>query len=168
MRNDWQVDGGIRVEPRDPTSAEAQELIDELSDVLALNYGSSGRDGFIPDDEGAGLFLVALVGGHLAGCGALRPMPENDGVAEIKRMYSRPGTSGVGRAVLASLEFHAWQRGFSSIWLETRRANLGAVRFYERAGYIERSPYGKYAGRPEAICLEKNLSSSSQRPSPHP
>jgi GNAT superfamily N-acetyltransferase len=145
------------IERIDPTSPEAQVLIDELSELLGARYGSSGRDGFDPVEEGPGVFLVARVDDSPAGCGALRALAGHEGVAEVKRMYSRPGTRGVGRAVLAGLESAAREHGYASIWLETRRANNRAIRFYESAGYRERPAYGKYVGRPEAICMEKQL-----------
>jgi GNAT superfamily N-acetyltransferase len=147
----------LLVAAEDVTSADAQILIDELSAVLAAAYGSSGRSGFDPSAERDSVFLVAREGRHPVGCGALRPLPAHSGVAEIKRMYSRPGTTGVGRAILAALEAEAAKLGYEQIWLETRRANNRAVGFYERAGFVERAPYGRYVGRPEAICMEKKL-----------
>ncbi len=147
----------VVVEEVEPTSAAARVLIDELSTVLAEAYGSSGRSGYQPEQELDGVFLIARLGGELAGCGALRSLDGRSDVAEVKRMYSRPGTTGVGQAVLRALESQAAQRGYASIWLETRRANSRAVRFYMAAGYRERAPYGQYVGRPEAICMEKVL-----------
>lgn len=146
-----------RVEAVSPTSPVATELIDELSVVLAAAYGSSGRDSYSPPQEDEGAFLVAFHQDHPVGCGAVRPLPGVDGVAEVKRMYSRSGTSGVGRIILQNLEAFARDAGFDSVWLETRRANARAVQFYEKAGYREREPYGKYRDRPEAICMEKSL-----------
>lgn len=140
-------------------------LIDELSHVLAQRYGSSGRDGFDPAAEDPRtVMVVASVDGVPVGCGAVRPLDLGDDdvarsvVAEIKRMYARPGTQGVGRSVLAALEAHALAQGCTTVWLETRRANDRAVAFYRRAGYAERAAYGKYVGRLEAICMEKRLS----------
>lgn len=138
-------------------SADAAVLIDELSDLLAARYGSSGRDGFDPTAEEDGVFFIARTDKELRGCGALRPLDGHHGIGEVKRMYARPGTSGVGRAILDALEAHAAAAGYRAIWLETRRLNERAVRFYEHAGYRERAPYGKYVGRPEAICMEKML-----------
>lgn len=148
----------LRIVPMAPTSPIATELISELSAVLAAAYGSGGRDSFSPTDETTVVFLVAFEGDHPVGCGALRRLPEEESHAEVKRMYSRRGTSGVGRAILSELEEHAGVRGFRSVWLETRRANSRAVSFYQAAGYREREPYGKYKDRPEAICMEKQLS----------
>jgi ribosomal protein S18 acetylase RimI-like enzyme len=155
--------GPLVIEDVPPTSAVAAELIDELSAVLEQRYGSRGRGGFdAPSEHDGVVFLVARLDGRAVGCGALRPLV--DGICEIKRMYSRPGTSGVGQAVLAALEARALALGFENVRLETRRVNHRAVAFYTRAGYGGRPPYGKYAGRPEAICMEKNLDRPSAAP----
>lgn len=41
-------------------------------------------------------------GGLAFGCGAFRPLAKD--IAEVKRMYARPSTDGVGCAVLAHLK----------------------------------------------------------------
>jgi hypothetical protein len=93
--------------PADPDSADARTLIAELDAALAAICGDSGSASFDPADlRGPGsLFLVARdAGGEAVGCGALRPLAT--GVAELKRMYARPG-SGAGRHVLAAREERA-------------------------------------------------------------
>ena len=79
------------------------------------------------------------------------------GIAEIKRMYSRPGSTGVGTAILVHLESEAARMGYDALWLETRAINERAVRFYERRGYSRIPNYGKYIGNPNAVCFEKRL-----------
>ena len=102
------------------------------------------------------LFAVARgIDGAALGCVALRPLTEE--VGEIKRMYGRPGSRGVGAALLAFVEAEARAVGYRSAWLETRRVNTRAVAFYQRHGYREIAPYGKYVGRLDAICLGKLL-----------
>ena len=78
-------------------------------------------------------------------------------LGEIKRMYAKPGTRGVGAALLAHLEREAQGFGYRELWLETRRVNLRAVGFYRAHGYIEIANYGRYVGRAEAICFGKRL-----------
>lgn len=142
----------VRVVPGDDPDLRA--LIDELSELLAARYGSSGRSGFDPDAaDREAVFVVASTDGEPVACGALRPLP--DGVGEVKRMFSR--RRGGGHRVHAVLERIAAERGYCELWLETRRANDVAIAFYERLGYRERAPYGRYVGRPEAICLSKSI-----------
>lgn len=142
----------------DPESAEAQLLVAELSATLAAITGDSGASSFSAADArlARSLFVVARnVDGGLLGCGALRPLDGD--VGEIKRMYARAGTRAVGAALLAFLERAAQGFGYRELWLETRRVNARAVAFYHRHGYTDIANYGKYAGRPEAICCAKRL-----------
>lgn len=104
---------------------------------------------------GAAFLLARDKEGRAIGCGALRPL--QPGVAEIRRMYAAVAGWGVGSAVLASLEAKAQSLGYDQVRLETRRLNTVVVSFYRRAGYREIQPYGRYVGRPEAICFAKQL-----------
>jgi len=134
-----------------PASADAQLLMEELSATLAGITGASGKASFAQEDAGV-LFVVAR--GHdgaLLGCGAVRPL--QDGVGEIKRMYARPGSKGVGAAILRHLE----SQDYPELWLETRKVNTRAVDFYLKHGYEVIPNYGNYIGRPEAICFRKIL-----------
>ena len=142
----------------DPDDPGALPLLEELSAALAAITGDSGQASFAAADARGprSLFVVALeIDGSLLGCAALRPLDST--VGEVKRMYARPGTAGVGAALLAHLEQAALEFGYRSLWLETRRVNSRALRFYARHGYVPIAPYGKYIGRPEAVCLGKAL-----------
>ena len=141
----------------DPRSPDAQQLLDELSASLATITGSPGTASFDLDDmlDSRARFMSAYVDGRPVGCGALRPL--NASVAELKRMYARPGTKGVGAALLVALEREAHALAYREIWLETRVVNTRAVRFYEMHGYTRIPNYGKYAGRADAICFAKRL-----------
>src|SRR5262245_11912071 len=101
----------IDIVQADLMSAEAQALIGALNAELAAMYPEPGANHFRldPDEvsEGRGVFLVARRGSRPIGCGALRRI--DDGVGEIKRMFSVPEQRGcgVGRAILEALEAHA-------------------------------------------------------------
>jgi GNAT superfamily N-acetyltransferase len=142
----------------DPESADALALIAELSDALARLTGDSGRSSFDANEvrgPGAVFLLARSAEDGAVGCGALRPL--NDGRAEIKRMFARPG-SGAGALLLAELERQAAAFGYQALCLSTRRINVRAVAFYERHGYLMVAPFGRYAAKPESVCLEKSLS----------
>jgi ribosomal protein S18 acetylase RimI-like enzyme len=143
--------------PVDPDAIEARGLIAELDAALAAICGDSGAQSFDANDvRGArSVFLLARdASGNALGCGALRPI--DDDVAEVKRMYARPG-SGAGVRLLGELERRALGFGYRAIWLETRKVNGRAVAFYERHGYRVIPNYGKYVGREDAVCLGKVL-----------
>jgi len=143
--------------PVDPDCDAARGLIAELDAALAAICGDSGAQSFDANDVRGprSVFLVARDMSSVAvGCGALRPL-EGD-VAEVKRMYARPG-SGAGVQLLRELERRALEFAYREVWLETRRVNVRAVAFYERHGYRVIPNYGKYAGREDAVCLGKVL-----------
>ncbi|MFZ6874794.1 GNAT family N-acetyltransferase [Undibacterium sp. Di27W] len=140
----------------DPALPEAVALLDELCVRLADITGSSGRSSFDAEDvrvPGALFVLARNADGKAVGCGAFRPMGE--GVAEVKRMYAQ--VAGVGLAVLTHLESAAKEYGYRKLRLETRLINQRAVAFYEKHGYVRISNFGKYVGKAEAVCFEKQL-----------
>ena len=154
----------IAVAFEDPAGADAQALIAELSQTLAAITGSSGQASFDLDDvrgPRAGLALARDAQGRALGCGALRAMGDDDDgdAAEIKRMYARPGTAGVGAALLHFLEQQAAQWGYATLRLSTRRVNTRAVAFYERQGYRPIAGYGRYALSDVSVCFEKRIGS---------
>ncbi|WP_396271189.1 GNAT family N-acetyltransferase [Ideonella sp.] len=141
-------------------------LLDELSETLARLTGDSGAQSFSLDDlrmEGACLAVARDELGQVWGCGALRPLVTDDGcvAVELKRMFARAGTRGVGAAVLAFLEAEALGRNVEVIRLSTRRVNERAVRFYRQHGYLHCAPWGRYVGREASVCLEKRLQRST-------
>jgi ribosomal protein S18 acetylase RimI-like enzyme len=141
----------------DPDCEEARALIAALDAALAAICGDSGAKSFDANDVRGprAVFLLARdTGGQAVGCGALRPIDAE--VAELKRMYARPG-SGAGSYLLSELERRALAFGYRAIWLETRRVNGRAVAFYERQGYRTIPNYGRYVGREDAVCLGKVL-----------
>jgi len=143
--------------PADPDAIEARGLIAQLDAALAAICGDSGAQSFDANDVRGprSVFLVARdAAGVAVGCGALRPIDED--VAEVKRMYARPG-SGAGVQLLGELERRALGFGYREVWLETRKVNGRAVAFYERHGYRVIPNYGKYVGREDAVCLGKVL-----------
>ena len=148
----------IQLQAEDPAARDAILLMEELSTALEAITGDGGKSSFDADDVRgpAACFVVARDGaGRALGCGAFRPL--QPGVAEIKRMYARHGTSGVGSAVLRFLEAEAAALGYQALWLETRLVNRRAVDFYTARGYTRIANYGKYIGNPLAVCFEKNL-----------
>jgi len=150
--------GRVQVTAASAASADAVALMRELSATLALITGDSGTASFDVADvrgERARFAIARDRMGIAVGCGAIRPLGE--GVAEIKRMYARPGHGGVGRAVLAFLEQEARALGYRELWLETRLVNSRAVRFYEKHGYRRRENFGKYVGNHQAVCFEKAI-----------
>ena len=142
----------------DPSGADALALVAELSAALTAITGAGGQASFdVSDVRGprACFVLARDAHGRALGCGALRPMDID--AAEIKRMFARPGTRGVGSAVLRFLEGEAAKRGYLALRLSTRHVNERAVAFYERHGYRRIPGYGRYAGSQVSACFENLL-----------
>lgn len=148
----------VTVQEEDPRSEDAAQLLLELSKELEALTGSTGEASFDLSDmdvTGAVFAIARDALGCAAGCGALRPA--GDGVAEVKRVYTREKGIGVGSTILAFLEKRANELGYDTLRLETRKSNRRAVAFYLARGYSVTENYGKYRGRQEAVCFEKKL-----------
>ena len=150
----------IRVALEDPAGVDAQALVAELSAVLEALTGATGQASFDPGDvrvARAGFALARDAQGRALGCGALRPM--TDDCAEIKRMFARPGTHGVGATLLRFLEQRAADWGYATLRLSTRRVNQRAIAFYLRHGYRPIAGYGRHAHSDASQCFEKRIAS---------
>lgn len=148
----------MKIIEKKPNEADAILLMEELSQTLEAITGASGKNSFNSEDVCVprSLFVIAYdEEGEPVGCGAIRPIDEN--VAELKRMFAKVKTKGVGTKILSYLEMQAKKLGYSAIWLETRLINEDAVLFYKKKGYRKISNYGKYSGNSKAICFEKKL-----------
>lgn len=149
------VDARIRQEP--PGQPDVLALIEELDAYQKPLY---------PIESFHGIDLAALSQPHVLfavardaqgvalGCGA---MVIGDAYGEVKRMYTRPEARGLGlgRRLLAFLERQAQARGCALFRLETGYLQAGALRLYQRCGYVRRGPFGDYTDDPTSVFLEK-------------
>ncbi len=92
-----------------------------------------------------GYLLLALVGGELAGCAALRPLDDVDyaNACEMKRLFVRPGYRrfGLGRALAQALLDEARRVGYSTMLLDTLDDMESARELYASLGFTEIPPY---------------------------
>lgn len=92
-----------------------------------------------------GLFLLAVVDGQVAGCGAFRPCPEVDypNACEMKRLFVRPAFRrfGLGRLMAQALIDRATEAGYSHMLLDTLDDMEAARGLYESLGFEEVPPY---------------------------
>jgi putative acetyltransferase len=102
-------------------------------------------------------FHVARFGGAAIGCGAL--VIGDGGQGELKRMFVGEAArgKGAGRALMQAIEVTALAEGVELIQLETGPYNTSALGLYRRLGFVERGPFGHYAGHPLSIFMEKSL-----------
>jgi len=88
-----------------------------------------------------GCILLAEIGDTVCGCVAIRCF--SDSVCEMKRLYVRPGSRGVGvgRSLAVAVIAKARARGYVQMRLDTLAAMVEATRLYESLGFREIEAY---------------------------
>ena len=151
----------LTVAPESFDSADSRRLIAALDAELGALYPPEQRFGPNFKSEqiegGRGTFLIARHSGRAVACGAIRLLDET--TAEVKRMYSEPPArgTGVGRAVLESLETAARELGVRRLVLETGVHQHAAIGLYQSAGFNRVDCWGEYATAPTSVCFEKAI-----------
>jgi len=149
----------LRVRAEAIDQEEAVELVRELDAHLEALYPPQSRHGLNLEALRAGNVRFAIArdeSGQAHGCGAV---VFKDGFAELKRMYTRPSSRGlgVGAAVIAFLEQQARDMGYTVLRLETGVKQAAALSFYEGLGYARRDAFMGYKPDPLSIFMEKRL-----------
>jgi putative acetyltransferase len=112
-----------------------------------------------------GALLLALVDGAVAGCGALRPLPEADypNACEMKRLFVRRAFRrfGLGRQIAEALIDQAVRAGYSTMLLDTLDDMEAARGLYATLGFEEVPPY-YYNPLPGAHYLKVDLSGGTR------
>jgi GNAT superfamily N-acetyltransferase len=160
------------VVPRDAASMDAARAIfREYAASLAIDLCFQGFEAelaALPGDyaEPAGILLLALVDGEVAGCGALRPLADVDypNACEMKRLYVRRPFRrfGLGRVIAQALIDHARAAGYSSMLLDTLDEMESARELYTSLGFIKVPPY-YYNPIPGAHYLRVDLDAGAAR-----
>jgi putative acetyltransferase len=105
------------------------------------------------------VFVARDETGRAIGCGALKLA--GGGLAEVKRMFTRPEVRGqrVGSALLEAVTALALERGVHTLLLETGEGPgfVGAWRLYENSGFARRGPFFDYPDSPWSRFYEKRL-----------
>lgn len=89
--------------------------------------------------------------------GALRPIDARTG--EIRRLFVTADRRrrGLASAVLAALEQHALELGYTRLRLETGDRQDPAVALYAARSSVRIDAFGCYANAPTSVCFEKVL-----------
>ncbi len=90
-----------------------------------------------------GRLFFAEVAGRPAGCVGVRPLPDSEGVCEMKRLYVTPEERGHGvgaRLALAAIKA-AKEIGYRKILLDTLPNMRMAVKLYRELGFTEAPGY---------------------------
>lgn len=145
------------VPPVELVSADGPELLAETRAIFREYAASLAVDlcfqnfedelAALPGDYQApgGRLMLALVDGAVAGCGALRPLPDCDypNACEMKRLYVRPAFRGfgLGRLLVQALMDEAKRSAYSAVLLDTLDDMEAARGLYASFGFEEVPPY---------------------------
>lgn len=144
----------VAIEPPDQPIA----TLLQISDVVAARlYPGAFRQPLNPatlSRPGITLFVARDETGRALGCAALLDL--GDGTAELKRMIVDPDHAGqgVGRHLVSTILHSARERNLRAVLLEVGIRNVEARRLYERAGFRNRGPFGRYEQTPIATFME--------------
>lgn len=148
----------VTVKPGDPRSEEGRALLGASHAYLASLYPPEDNY-FLSVDELAQPhidFWIAEVEGQPRGCIALARLGD---YGEVKSMFVDPAArgSGVGAALLTTLEDRARATGLPLLRLETGDDLYPAHRLYRRHGFTDCGPFGDYEEGPHSVFMEKRL-----------
>lgn len=150
---------GVVIGVESPLSDDVRGLIAELNAAL-LELTPPEFCFHMTVEQMAGpdtTVFVARDNGHAVACGALRR--DTGAVAEVKRMYTRPGHRGrgIGAGILAAIEDLARREAFNRLVLETGDRHPAAWAIYEKAGFTRCGPVLDYPDSPWSVFYEKQL-----------
>jgi putative acetyltransferase len=153
----------IEIVPDDPRRPEIAALIAALDEAMRALYPVESCHFLTPDQlvaKGA-VFLAARRDDAAVGCVAF--VPDGEGTAEVKRVWTAPEArgQGVGRALLERLIAEARTRGLSVLRLETGPLQPEAIGLFRTLGFAERGPFGCYTDDPNLVFMEKILDAES-------
>ena len=140
------------------TSKEFQQLVALLDAELAIRDGDDHD--FYHQFNGIDALdhvVVAYSNNKAMGCGAFKV--HNKQQIEIKRMYVLPAArkKGYAAAILSALETWATDIGFGEAILETGKAQIEALSFYPKQGYLVIPNFPPYIGIDNSVCFSKPL-----------
>ncbi len=127
-----------------------RQLLREYADGLGLDLCFQGFEAELsglPGDyaEPRGALRLAIVGGKVAGCCALRALESADypDACEMKRLFVRPAFRGLGlgRMLAESVMEAALVAGYRHVLLDTLEDMEAARALYEGLGFVEIAPY---------------------------
>ncbi len=147
---------GVEIRQVDPRSGIGREMFDGSSAEQIRRYGRDGgrRVDDLARDEV--VFVVALLDGRPAGCGAVVPL--EPGTGELSRIYVDESARrrGVAKAIMNWLEEYARSR-YERLVLETGTAQQESIFLYESLGYTPIKCWGESEHNPRSRCYEKRL-----------
>jgi GNAT superfamily N-acetyltransferase len=142
--------------------ATAKALFTEYAASLGVDLGFQAFDTELAGLPGAyvppaGALFLAEQAGQVVGCVALRPL-EPPLVAELKRLYVRPGARGQGAGATLTNAILGWAReaGYVRVRLDTLPSMGQAQVLYRQLGFREIPAY-RHNPVPGTVFMELDL-----------
>ena len=140
------------------TSKDFQQLVALLDAELAIRDGDDHD--FYHQFNGIDALdhvVVAYSNNKAIGCDAFKA--RNREQIEIKRMYVLPASrkKGYAATILKALEEWSAEIGFGEAILETGKAQIEALSFYPKQGYLVVPNFPPYKGIENSVCFKKTL-----------
>ena len=147
--------------PEDARLPQVREMFEEYQTELGIDLCFQGFQeelAGLPGKYGPprGALMLVHDGEDPVACGAIRDL--GDDVAELKRLYVRPGHrgSGLGRRVTVDLMSRARDLRYRLLRLDTLRRLTTAISLYQSLGFSETEPFNDGAGH-DIVYLEREL-----------
>ena len=143
------------------TNPDFEELVTELNAFFDQQWGDIAAN-YQEHHNLAKMkqAIAAYVDGKPVGCGCWKLLTEDSLTAEIKRMYVKEESRGLGIAakLLQKLEESIAAEGYHEAVLETGADMLGTIKFYEKQGYRLIPNYGEFVNDEVCVCMKKEFS----------
>jgi len=151
--------GAVVVREESPDQPEVRDLLLQLDAHMSSLYPPEsnhllGIDALLQPGV---RFFVARQQGTARGCGALKL--ENDGSAEVKRMYVDPAARGlgIGKALMRAIEDAAQRASVRTLRLETGIHQPEAIGLYVASGFGEVGAFPPYQPDPFSRFFAKEI-----------
>jgi GNAT superfamily N-acetyltransferase len=148
----------IRIVRTNSSNPDFRELVQQLDAYLTIQDGDEHDfyDQFNAIDDLNYVIMIYENGTPMA-CGAIKEF--DNGVVEVKRMYTTPASrrKGMGSMILKELETWALELNYRKCILETGKRQPEAIALYKNNGYIRIPNFGQYSGVENSVCFEKFL-----------
>lgn len=124
-----------------PGTAYFDPELDHLSSFYNIGDGlGDAADDTGADTAEARAYFVAIDDdGMLVGGAGFAAFPDHPGVAELQKLYVSPAAQhqGLGHRLVAFVERHVAETGYTTIYLETHHNLADAIRLYKQLGYTQ-------------------------------
>ena len=125
-------------------------------DLCFQNFDQELNEIDIQYDSPAGGLILVRHAGDFIGCAGIRKFENR--IAELKRMYIRPGYRGLGlgKILLEKSIALAKEKGYERVRLDTLQSMVSASQLYRKLGFYAIEPY-RFNPSEDVLYFEKQI-----------